>query len=1028
MNEDSNTPLRKRFADFKRMNEDSNTPLRKRLADFKRMNEDSNTPLRKRLADFNRMNEDSNTPLRKRLADLEVRRKTLIEAMSKYQDAKKSALFRCLKENSEEETFPSPVNENFGDVRSTPQRGRTHYCQVPWLLDNEKDNWIRQEIVDMKKAERESFSHLSYQDENDAPSDESISYDNEGDDRNSSPIADKNNHLINNQSKTNVLMELNNIKTDTKATNLKGDNESFRNEQNDAKISSESSTSPPGGKFEVEDQFLKLFIDEDNIGPGKCSEVENVRLNKHEFVRDETTRTNARLGGEARSMGVKSCTDNMKLLERKLNMMISKKPLWQKALDDLYDDGPYVSKSASSETTLSGVMKPPSEAESICSVDDSAIVTQPASTHYYEKKIINNGSSESKTNIEVSYVQNNGHTITNEGEKVAEIDAIESWRTQNVLSNDPLPKDAHGVVATAGITSHCQAKEENIIDSDDSLKAKSDITGTETNENHRGSITAIDTIESQSIQNVKEHDDTSRKSLSAVHNSLTIEEKRGIGFEIEIEYSENAEIEAKIESFRDTEKKQIEQQCRDQEVSRHSERGNIHMDNTEEDSIDDSETQKDPEENSRREMNIASSRIVRIEDDDEQVDVLNTEQQCIKDMHLQSNSPDEINTEAPPVDEMKNNATLLGKEPIVSTNDEFPHIKPIPSQLNQQKIKLEPSGIVLQTKEQMGTIVAKKSTICSQVENRSSIELKNSRSSGIKYITTLGEDKVLSPHTQPQSTQSVCLQSNPSEVVNIAADLKTPPVSNSKKQFFCENDKTDEYFCQIDKFCEPGLLQDQNETDDPDSLARTKSPQNQKIHRSGDFVCGAASDLTEDSLASLESSPTGKPSDEQRQDINHHGYDGIDEQDSEESQTKAPIPNEVTMLTDFTIQSFTYTSNNSIIESLGEESLVRGIQSNGKPASHVVGSSNSQSTIIAERSNRQRNAGILQVIKPETSYTEGLMNALKQSSTLCQCTGPDLLNGVAASCRKSLNNDKQSMLQNAHSSNEVQMNRKQLLV
>jgi len=94
----------------------------------------------------------------------------------------------------------------------------------------------------------------------------------------------------------------------------------------------------------------------------------------------------------------------------------------------------------------------------------------------------------------------------------------------------------------------------------------------------------------------------------------------------------------------------------------------------------------------------------------------------------------------------------------------------------------------------------------------------------------------------------------------------------------------------------------------------------------------------------------------------------------------------------------------------------------------VVGSSNSQSTIIAERSNRERNAGILKVIKPEMSYTEGLMNALKQSSALCQCNGPDLLNDVAASCRKSLNNDKQSMLQNAHSSNEVQMNRKQLLV
>ena len=36
--------------------------------------------------------EEMNTPLRKRLADLEKRRQTLIDAMSKYQDAK---ILRC---------------------------------------------------------------------------------------------------------------------------------------------------------------------------------------------------------------------------------------------------------------------------------------------------------------------------------------------------------------------------------------------------------------------------------------------------------------------------------------------------------------------------------------------------------------------------------------------------------------------------------------------------------------------------------------------------------------------------------------------------------------------------------------------------------------------------------------------------------------------------------------------------------------------------------------------------------------------
>jgi hypothetical protein len=85
-----------------------------------------------------RINENMDPSLRKRLADLEIRRKTLIEAMSKFQDAKKSALFQYLNENSEEELLSSSryageENERRSEVRNSAVRqdtseDRDHYC------------------------------------------------------------------------------------------------------------------------------------------------------------------------------------------------------------------------------------------------------------------------------------------------------------------------------------------------------------------------------------------------------------------------------------------------------------------------------------------------------------------------------------------------------------------------------------------------------------------------------------------------------------------------------------------------------------------------------------------------------------------------------------------------------------------------------------------------------------------------------------------------------------------------------------
>ena len=110
--------------------------------------------------------------------------------------------------------------------------------------------------------------------------------------------------------------------------------------------------------------------------------------------------------------------------------------------------------------------------------------------------------------------------------------------------------------------------------------------------------------------------------------------------------------------------------------------------------------------------------------------------------------------------------------------------------------------------------------------------------------------------------------------------------------------------------------------------------------------------------------------------------------ESELSSQKPSIPNEVTMQTDFTVQSITYEPNASNIESLGEESVVRQARKGRKFSKRNVFSSNSESTIVAEKRKRERKETTLQVDKPNASCSKNLL------SVICQCTGPVVLTDV----------------------------------
>ncbi len=109
---------------------------------------------------------------------------------------------------------------------------------------------------------------------------------------------------------------------------------------------------------------------------------------------------------------------------------------------------------------------------------------------------------------------------------------------------------------------------------------------------------------------------------------------------------------------------------------------------------------------------------------------------------------------------------------------------------------------------------------------------------------------------------------------------------------------------------------------------------------------------------------------------------------SELSSQKSSVPNEVTMQTDFTVQSVTYEPNASYVESLGQESVVRQARKSRHFSERNMFSSNSESTIVAESRKRGRKETILQVDKPNASCSKNLLSAI------CQCTGPVVLTDV----------------------------------
>ena len=98
-----------------------------------------------------------------------------------------------------------------------------------------------------------------------------------------------------------------------------------------------------------------------------------------------------------------------------------------------------------------------------------------------------------------------------------------------------------------------------------------------------------------------------------------------------------------------------------------------------------------------------------------------------------------------------------------------------------------------------------------------------------------------------------------------------------------------------------------------------------------------------------------------------------------------------------TVQSITYEPNNSIIESLGEESVIRMKKFRGALTGNNNGSSNTETNRSGKKGTEEKTATNAQrtLLSPfykkkpkQLSYSEGLKKLFMNPSILCQCSGP----------------------------------------
>ena len=254
-------------------------------------------------------------------------------------------------------------------------------------------------------------------------------------------------------------------------------------------------------------------------------------------------------------------------------------------------------------------------------------------------------------------------------------------------------------------------------------------------------------------------------------------------------------------------------------------------------------------------------------------------------------------------------------------------------------------------------------------------------------------------HLEQQRTEN-SLESN---------QWETPNVSNARKPFFSqqqnEQNETRELLIETDDFVE-NTTEEDFDTNPQDRLCNSDVYDRGMVDSTPQGIAtnslfydyGMVSDLSEGSTLSLEVSASSGG--------NSIGEDGLksDGDVSEASSAKPQIPHEVTMLTAFTVQSITYESNQSNVESLGEESVVQEYQMNRKAHAFRMMSSNSESTIVAEKRKKKKKENkesALEVAKPSTmTCSEGFMKIISNPALLCQCTGPVVLEAVISSSKK----------------------------
>jgi hypothetical protein len=836
-------------------------------------------------------------------------------------------------------------------------------------------------------------------------------------------------------------------------------------------------------KLEIEDKFLKLFVGEEDAETTEDNCERKFMKSERKHCSDQISLEESSEGLPGRERNGVDDGDHMALLEKKLNMMISKKPLWQKALHDLYD-GSFSSSKISVSTTSSVIMKLPSEADTICSIDTYGNngQTAPELQYSWENRRKN------LADFAADTIQ--PESTTNDEHSLAEADTLESWLLESHCSIDSPDTDA-----LRDMTFNSQDNERIFkVETDRIMTGKSTKKGI--------SDAAIDTIESQHIQNAKNYLDTLPESLSDLNETSTNGTESNVRLEIKNDCSQNARIDVPLDEGPMATTYIVQQYaqtvCLESNENRSIGESKVKEDRVEYDERAGYERVSNMEENAApldeepifsnveqqriqfidRKLNeqtlqtefpllgkmenpasrhthaeqqtcqqiVVKSKFTRTERseiniDEEPMNSKNIEQQCVYSFPSQSKQPKEAKNES--LHTVKKNNTVLraGEQPVVE-HPEQENVQPISRQLVQH-IQVEVGSSRSSDCENIIIPLHKDYDVSpqagqrciqpmhSQPNQQNDVNIESPRTTHSKIDVPLkeelmvstdaeqqmthfrqntetespqtaeresiiiDEDETVSPQAKLHRIQSNYFEPDQWEMLDPASNLKTPPVSNARRQFFSQSDLLRDkdstnrhYLSEGDKFGNPRPLKDKN-----------------GINHLNCLVWGVTSDLSEGPTASPESSVfSGCLSEKIENDGDNNQKNDIDVRDHEESCPKPPIPNEVTMLTDFTVQSIAYTSNSSVIESLGEESILHEIQQNRK--THVMASSNSESTIVGEKPISQQSKNALQVIKPNTTYTEGLLQIFKNPSLLCQCTGPVALSDVAWSDRKSSSNTK----------------------